>query len=94
MRDPIAGLTLSEAEERIAGAAAYTEELRAGYRCANAVFLVERVSEEKGGLFRPSVVRASGRVLYGCFEPEDEVRLLHGSADTALTLTDARADTF
>ena len=92
-QDPIRELDAVQAAESLKNAAAFIEELRAKYDHHNAVFAVESVTVEKGGFMKPSVYYAVGRVIYGCFEPEDRITLLHGGgkAETALTSVRKRA---
>ncbi|MBR3556181.1 MAG: hypothetical protein IKN89_09745 [Oscillospiraceae bacterium] len=84
---PIRELDAAKAAESLKNAAAFIEELRARYDHHNAVFTVESVTVEKGGFMKPSVYTALGKVVYGCFEPEDRIKLLHGgsSAETVVT---------
>ena len=84
--DPIANLTLAEARESLENAIARTEALREQYGGHNAVFEAENVTTEKGGFLKPPVVYVCGRVIYGRFDPQDRVRLLHQGGDTELTL--------
>ena len=88
--DPIEELSLEEAGKDLENAIPYTEELRARYDHHNAVFMVEGVTTEKGGFLKPPVIYASGRVIYGCFDPEDKARLLHKGSASDITLTDIR----
>ena len=88
--DPIEELSLEEAGKDLKNAIAYTEELRAKYDHHNAVFMVESVTTEKGGFLKPPVIYACGRVIYGCFDPEDKARLLHNGSASDITLTDIR----
>ena len=85
-QDPVRELDAAQAAESLKNAAAFIEELRAKYGGHNAVFAVESVTVEKGGFMKPSTYCAVGRVIYGCFEPEDKIRLLHGggSAETVV----------
>jgi hypothetical protein len=89
-QDPVAELTAAEAAERLKSAVAFIEELRAKYGYHNAVFAVESVTVEKGGLMKPPTCYAVGRVIYGCFEPEDDIRLLHGGGSAGTVLTCVR----
>ncbi len=84
--DPIEELSREEAGKDLENAIAYTEELRAKYDHHNAVFLVDSVTTEKGGFLKPPVIYACGRVIYGCFDPEDKARLLHKGSASGLTL--------
>ena len=88
--DPIEELSLEEAGKDLENAIAYTEELRAKYDHHNAVFMIESVTTEKGGFLKPPVIYACGRVIYGCFDPEDKARLLHKGSASDITLTDIR----
>ena len=85
--DPIEELSLEEAGKDLENAIAYTEELRAKYDHHNAVFMVESVTTEKSGFLKPPVIYACGRVIYGCFDPEDKARLLHKGSASDMTLT-------
>ena len=85
--DPIEELSLEEAGKDLENAIAYTEELRAKYDHHNAVFMVESVTTEKGGFLKPPVIYACGRVIYGCFDPEDKAKLLHKGSASDMTLT-------
>ena len=85
--DPIEGLSAQEAGKDLENVIAYTEELRARYDGHNAVFEVESVTTEKGGLLKPPVIYACGRVICGYFDPEDKAALLHGGKASGLTLT-------
>ncbi len=85
--DPIEALSLEEAGRDLENAIAFTEELRAKYDHHNAVFMVESVTTEKGGFLKPQVIYACGRVIYGCFDPEDKARLLHKGSASDMTLT-------
>jgi hypothetical protein len=76
--DPIMKLNLAEAEQKIQNVTAYTEKLRANYQNANAVFAVDQVQTEKGGFLKPPIYYATGRVIYGYFDPADQVQLKHG----------------
>ena len=88
--DPIEELSLEEAGKNLENAIAYTEELRERYDHHNAVFMVESVATEKGGFLKPPVIFACGRVIYGCFDPEDKAILLHKGSTSDITLTDIR----
>ena len=85
--DPIEGLSLEEAGRALENAIPYTEELRAKYDHHNAVFVVESAVTEKGGFMKPPVIYACGRVIYGYFDQEDKVRLLHRGNASDVTLT-------
>ena len=47
-------------------------------------------SGRQAGVLKPPVIYAFGRVVYGCFDPEDKVRLLHNGSASDLTLTSIR----
>ena len=49
--------------------------------------MVESVTTEKGGFLKPPVIYACGRVIYGCFDPEDKAKLLHKGSASDMTLT-------
>ena len=85
--DPIEKLSPEEAGKALENVIAYTEELRAKYDHHNAVFAVESVTTEKGGFLKPPIIYACGRVIYGCFDPEDKARLLHKGSASDITLT-------
>jgi hypothetical protein len=89
-QDPVAELTAAQAAESLKSAAAFIEELRAKYGYHNAVFAVESVTVEKGGFMKPPTCYAVGRVIYGCFEPEDKIRLLHGSGSAETVVAGVR----
>ena len=76
--DPMMKLNLAEAKQKMQNVTAYTEKLRANYQNANAVFAVDQVQTEKGGFLKPSIYYATGRVIYGYFDPADQVQLKHG----------------
>ena len=76
--DPMMKLNLAEAEQKMQNVTAYTEKLRANYQNANAVFAVDQVQTEKGGFMKPPIYYATGRVIYGYFDPTDQVQLKHG----------------
>ena len=71
-------LNIAEAEQKMQNVIAYTEKLRANYQNANAVFTVEQVQSEKGGFLKPPIYYATGSVIYGYFDPSDQVQLKHG----------------
>ncbi len=85
--DPMSAAGLDQVREAAEKAIAYTEELRAKYGFRNAVFLIERVEQSKGGLGKPPRWDVDGQVLYGNFDPEDKVTLEHGGAGAPVTLT-------
>ena len=89
-QDPIRELDTVQAAESLKNAAAFIEELRAKYDHHNAVFAVESVTVEKGGFMKPSVYTALGKVVYGCFEPEDRIKLLHGGGSAEASLSCVR----
>ena len=76
--DPMMKLNLAEAKQKMQNVTAYTEKLRANYQNANAVFAVDQVQTEKGGFLKPPIYYATGRVIYGYFDPADQVQLKHG----------------
>ena len=76
--DPMMKLNLAEAKQKMQNVTAYTEKLRANYQNANAVFAVDQVQSEKGGFLKPPIYYATGRVIYGYFDPADQVQLKHG----------------
>ena len=76
--DPMMKLNLAEAKQKMQNVTAYTEKLRANYQNANAVFAVDQVQSEKGGFLKPPIYYATGRVIYGYFDPSDQVQLKHG----------------
>lgn len=76
--DTMQKLSLAEAEQKMQNVTAYTEKLRANYQNANAVFAVEQVQSEKGGFLKPPIYYATGSVIYGYFDPSDQVQLKHG----------------
>ncbi len=84
--DPIEALSLEEAGSALERTIAYTEELRARFDHHNAVFAVESVTTEKGGFMKPPVIYACGRVIYGFFDPDDKVILLHKGSASDVTL--------
>ena len=76
--DTLQKLNLAEAKQKMQNVTAYTEKLRANYQNANAVFAVDQVQSEKGGFMKPPIYYATGRVIYGYFDPADQVQLKHG----------------
>ena len=76
--DTMQKLNIAEAKQKMQNVIAYTEKLRANYQNANAVFAVEQVQSEKGGFLKPPIYYATGRVIYGYFDPSDQVQLKHG----------------
>ena len=76
--DPMMKLNLAEAKQKMQNVTVYTEKLRANYQNANAVFAVDQVQTEKGGFLKPPIYYATGRVIYGYFDPADQVQLKHG----------------
>lgn len=76
--DTMQKLNIAEAEQKMQNVIAYTEKLRANYQNANAVFTVEQVQSEKGGFLKPPIYYATGSVIYGYFDPSDQVQLKHG----------------
>ena len=76
--DTMQKLNIAEAEQKMQNVIAYTEKLRANYQNANAVFAVDQVQSEKGGFMKPPIYYATGRVIYGYFDPSDQVQLKHG----------------
>ena len=76
--DTMQKLNLAEAKQKMQNVTAYTEKLRANYQNANAVFAVDQVQTEKGGFLKSPIYYATGRVIYGYFDPSDQVQLKHG----------------
>jgi hypothetical protein len=74
--DPIEELTLDEFRAAMEKAPEYLERLRAKYG-HNAVYKVDGISIHSRGWFRPPYICAKGRVVFGFFDLNDEVEVIH-----------------
>jgi len=84
--DALNQATLETVREQIGTVSAYIDGLRAQNGGSNALFLVETVEAERGGLLKPPCYSVRGRVLYGSFDPMDRAVLLHGGTETEIEL--------
>ena len=89
--EPLAALSLDEAKAGIDGIPEYIDGLRTQYGYRSAVIAVDSVRQEKGGFLKPPVLFVQGRVLYGDFDPEDEVTVVHGGSETKTKILDSRS---
>ena len=85
-KDPLPELSTEEALQANAEVVSYREALREQYGFRNAVFVVDAMTEEKGGILQPPFVTFFGQVLYGSFYMQDEVTILSGGNEIGATL--------
>ena len=88
--DPLQEISVNDYDTKLKETQAYRESLRKKYNGANAVFIIEEVRVEKGGMFAAPITNLFGRVLYGNFFADDEVALVHGDRQEKLTLDKGR----
>ncbi len=75
--DPLKNLTASQAMEAMGKVTGFIENFREHFDYKNAVFVVNRVNKEGGGLFKAPVHCLYGRVLYGSFSTHDDAMVKH-----------------
>lgn len=88
--DPMKEITIEKAREDLETITEFIEDLRDEYDGCNAILKIISVDKEKGGIFKPSTYHVTGQVIYGNFDPEDSVILMHQDAKTELTISDTR----
>ncbi len=76
-------LNEKEAKQELEHAHDYLEDLREKYGFHQAVFSVEKVDVKKGGFLKPLFYTVTGHVLYGTFNPLDEVSIGMNGAQKA-----------
>ncbi len=85
LADPVAELTIEQVREAMERSIEYVESLRLKYG-ANAVYEVEDISMEPHGWFRPPFIYAKGRCVFGYFDIEDDVYVVHRGMRTKAKL--------
>ena len=78
--DPIEKLTLDEFRAAMDKAPEYLEDLREKYG-HNAVYKVDGISMYPRGWFRAPYICAKGRCVFGYFDINDEVEVIHMGED-------------
>ena len=73
--DPLSDLTLGEFRSEMDKAVEYVEQLRKEYGF-DAVFKVEKIKMEPHGWFRPPLIFAEGRTIYGFFDIKDKIKVV------------------
>ncbi len=76
-KDPLKNLTVQQAMEAMGKVTAFIENFREHFDYRFAVFTVNRINKEGGGLFKAPVHHLYGRVLYGSFSTHDDAMVKH-----------------
>ena len=90
-KDPLSEISTEEALQANTEVVSFRENLREQFGFRSAVFVVDAMTEEKGGFLQPPFVTIFGQVLYGSFYMQDEVTILSGGNEikAALLMVDA-----
>ncbi|MBR7069490.1 MAG: hypothetical protein IKI30_03460 [Oxalobacter sp.] len=90
--DPLKNLTTGQARDAMGKVTEFIEDFRERYGYRNAVFIVNKIEKEGGGLFKSPLYCLYGRVLYGGFSINEDVTVKHGQSLYQCRLKDVYLD--